>query len=108
MLFRYSALTFNGHRIHYDVDYCREVEGYPGLVVHAPLTATLLLELVNSYQSQRKSTSSISEFSFRAVSPLFHDQPVTLGLKQDEENSLEAWAANPEGGLAMQATVKFT
>ena len=44
-LFRYSALTFNGHRIHYDVDYCRDVEGYPGLVVHGPLLATLLMDL---------------------------------------------------------------
>ena len=107
LLFRYSALTFNGHRIHYDVDYCREVEGYPGLVVHAPLTATLLLELVNKYRSQDHATTSVLEFSFRAVSPLFHDRPFTLGLKPSGENTLEAWAANPDGRLAMQATIGF-
>lgn len=70
LLFRYSALTFNGHRIHYDVDYCREVEGYPGLVVHGPLLATLMLELAR----ERGPDLPIAEFSFRAASPVFHTE----------------------------------
>ncbi len=108
LLFRYSALTFNGHRIHYDVDYCRDVEGYPGLLVHAPLTATLILEMIRQYQDQSGIVPTIREFKFRAVSPLFHDRPFTLGLKPQPGNSIEAWAANPDGGLAMQATVTLT
>ncbi|MBL6933228.1 MAG: MaoC family dehydratase N-terminal domain-containing protein, partial [Rhodospirillales bacterium] len=61
MLFRYSALTFNSHRIHYDVDYCRDVEGYPGLVFHAPLTATLLLDLATRHCGEAR----LSNFSYR-------------------------------------------
>lgn len=67
LLFRYSALTYNGHRIHYDLDYCRRVEGYPGLVVHGPLLATLLLELVRDEGEDRP----LARFSFRARSPAF-------------------------------------
>ena len=66
LLFRYSALTYNGHRIHYDADYAREVEGYPGLVVHGPLLATLMLDLVRREQPDR----TLQRFAFRAVSPL--------------------------------------
>ena len=72
MLFRYSALTFNGHRIHYDRDYCRDVESYPGLVVHGPLTATLLAELGARHQDRRLKT-----FSFRAIAPLYDLAPFT-------------------------------
>jgi len=99
MLFRYSALTFNGHRIHYDLDYCRQVEGYPGLIVHGPLTATLLIGMAGDYCSN----AWISTFEFRAVSPLFDDQPFTIALeKQDQQLTL--WAANSKGKLAMSAT----
>jgi len=95
-LFRYSALTFNGHRIHYDVDYCREVEGYPGLVVHGPLIATLLLDQFR----HRSPDSTISTFNFRAMSPLYDVSPFTLN-----GNEGHLWAANHDGGLAMQAEV---
>lgn len=71
LLFRYSALTFNGHRIHYDVDYCREIEGYAGLVVHGPLLATLMLELAREQGPDRR----IATFEFRAVSPVVHTEP---------------------------------
>ncbi|MEP7292494.1 MAG: MaoC family dehydratase N-terminal domain-containing protein, partial [Chloroflexota bacterium] len=74
LLFRYSALTFNSHRIHYDRDYCRSVEGYPGLVVHGPLTATLLLESLRNHAPQR----TIKSFTFRAMSALYDDQPFRI------------------------------
>lgn len=98
MLFRYSALTFNSHRIHYDVDYCREVEGYPGLVVHGPLIATLLLDLFG----QQNPNQPISQFEYRGISPLFSPNPFTVCGKRNGE----VWAANDMGGLAMSATAK--
>ena len=99
LLFRYSALTFNSHRIHYDVDYCRNVEGYPGLVVHGPLTATLLLESLRAQEPDR----TVKTFSFRAVNPLYADQPVRLEGRIDGDD-VQLWALNPEGSLAMQAS----
>jgi len=102
LLFRYSALTFNGHRIHYDVDYCRDVEGYPGLVVHGPLVATLLLDLFGRCYP----ASPITYFDFKAVSPLFHNQPFTLHSLYDGQRG-HAWAANAQSELAMTATISF-
>lgn len=102
LLFRYSALTFNGHRIHYDLDYCRQVEGYPGLVVHAPLAATLMLGLAERHYAGRDVT--FSEFRQRSVSPLFHDNPVSIRLR-DTDSGCEIWAANHEGRLAATATL---
>ena len=100
LLFRYSALTFNAHRIHYDVDFCRQHEGYPDLVVHGPLTATLLLDLY--YNSpERPPSQTISHFTYRGLSPLFNPNPFTI----NGTNEGEAWAANHEGGLAMTAKV---
>jgi 3-methylfumaryl-CoA hydratase len=103
LLFRYSALTFNSHRIHYDVDYCRDVEGYPGLVFHGPLTATLLVDLAERQSGQ----STVSNFSYRAASPLYDNAPFTTALKR-EENRLILWAANPEGRLSMTATAELS
>ncbi|MCR9255705.1 MAG: MaoC family dehydratase N-terminal domain-containing protein [Alphaproteobacteria bacterium] len=97
LLFRYSALTFNGHRIHYDLDYCREVEGYPGLVFHGPLTATLLAGLAVAEAGR-----PLKSFSFRAVSPLFHTAAFEIRAK-DEETGIRVWAETPEGHLAMTA-----
>ncbi len=65
LLFRYSALTFNGHRIHYDLDFCRQEEGYPGLVVHGPLTATLLIQMARHHNPGKP----IGRCEFRAYSP---------------------------------------
>jgi 3-methylfumaryl-CoA hydratase len=97
LLFRYSALTFNGHRIHYDREYAREVEGYEGLVFHGPLTATLLAGLAADQ------LGPLGTFSFRGLSPLFDDAPFEIGgIRGDEDTRL--WAATPSGGLAMQAT----
>lgn len=95
MLFRYSGLTFNGHRIHYDIDYCRDEEGYPNLVVHGPLTATLLLDLFYHQFPDRM----ITHFAYRGVSPLFNPN---LFRVQGKTNG-EAWVVNHTGDLAMSA-----
>ncbi len=101
LLFRYSALTFNAHRIHYDRRYVTEVEGYPGLVVHGPLIATMLVELLRS----RMPDATLGRFAFRAVSPLFDIAPFDLcGRPSDDGRSVALWARNVDGGLAMQAT----
>ena len=97
LLFRYSALTFNAHRIHYDVDFCRQQEGYPDLVVHGPLTATLLLDLFARQFPER----ALASFSYRGVSPLFNPHPFTVHGRADGQ----AWAANHEGRLAMSAQI---
>jgi 3-methylfumaryl-CoA hydratase len=102
MLFRYSALTFNGHRIHYDQPYVTQVEGYPGLIVHGPLIATLLLDLLDREQPD----ANVVEFSFRAVSPLFDIAPFHVCGKPGEGGTVQLWAENPDGALAMEATAK--
>jgi 3-methylfumaryl-CoA hydratase len=99
LLFRYSALTLNGHRIHYDQDYVRNVEGYPGLIVHGPLIATLLLDLIHRRAAQYR----VTRFAFRAVGPLFADAPFTVNAKADGDG-LALWAANANGALAMTAS----
>ncbi|MEZ5811768.1 MAG: MaoC family dehydratase N-terminal domain-containing protein [Rhizobiaceae bacterium] len=104
MLFRYSALTFNGHRIHYDRPYAVEEEGYPGLVVHGPLTATLLLDLVGRTHPRRR----IAAYEFRAVSPLFDGNEIHLnGSAIADDGSIDLWAANADGGLAMKARARL-
>jgi len=101
LLFRYSALTFNGHRIHYDRTYATEVEGYTGLVVHGPLIATLLLELLHTEVPGAR----IEKFSFRAVAPLFDTAPfLVCGRPQDNQKSISLWAQTLDGRLAMSAT----
>ncbi|MEM7290069.1 MAG: MaoC family dehydratase N-terminal domain-containing protein [Pseudomonadota bacterium] len=98
MMFRYSALTFNGHRIHYDVDYARDVEGYPDLVFHAPLTATTLCRLAQEMLGE----VDIKSFHYRATAPLFCNQTVGFSGKH-EEGKLRLWAQTPAGGQAMLA-----
>jgi 3-methylfumaryl-CoA hydratase len=103
LLFRYSALTFNGHRIHYDLAYARTEEGYPDLVVHGPLTATLLQQFALEHGAGR----SLARFEFRGVTPLFAARPFTLEGRQAEDGSLALWARGPDGELAMSATAEF-
>lgn len=98
MLFRYSALTFNSHRIHYDADYCREVENYPAQVVHGPLIATMLAGV-----AAKSAGGALRKFSYRAVSPLFAAQPFSIAMKKLQNGELEIWAANARGELAMSA-----
>lgn len=100
LLFRYSALTFNGHRIHYDRSYVTAVEGYPGLIVHGPLIATLLLDLVR----RALPAASIARFSFRALAPLFDTEAFTVcGEPAADGGTIALWAQNSRGELAMQA-----
>jgi 3-methylfumaryl-CoA hydratase len=102
LLFRYSALTFNGHRIHYDRRYVTEVEGYPGLIVHGPLIATLLLDLL-----RREHTDAVvTRFDFKALSPLFDLHPFEVCGRADGERRFALWARNHEGALAMQANAE--
>jgi 3-methylfumaryl-CoA hydratase len=98
LLFRYSALTFNGHRIHYDRKYVTEVEGYPGLVVHGPLIATLLLDLLRRHAPE----AQLASFRFKAVRPTFDLHPFQVnGLR--EGNTVKLWAQDHEGWLTMDA-----
>ncbi|HVY18328.1 MAG TPA: MaoC family dehydratase N-terminal domain-containing protein [Rhodopila sp.] len=101
MLFRYSALTFNSHRIHYDRRYVTEVEGYPGLIVHGPLIATLLMDLL-----RRNTDRPVKTFRFKAVGPLFDIAPFSVhGVQEGDKAAL--WARNPSGHLAMEAEAGF-
>ncbi|MDB5748948.1 MAG: hypothetical protein JWP72_3796 [Massilia sp.] len=100
LLFRYSALTFNGHRIHYDRSYVTEVEGYPGLIVHGPLIATLLVDLVR----REVPGADIAQFRFRALAPLFDTEAFSLcGEPAADGTTINLWAQNSRGELAMQA-----
>ena len=103
LLFRYSALTFNGHRIHYDRKYVTEVEGYPGLIVHGPLQTTLLLDL-----SRRNAGKPVRKLDYRAVSPLFHNEKVTVGgIPSPDGQSAQLWTTGPSGNIAMTGTVQY-
>ena len=101
-MFRYSAVTFNGHRIHYDRDYARETEGYPGLVVHGPLIATMLLEFL---QAQVAPGRRVERFEFRAIKPTFDIAPFALhAAAPAADGSVSLWSTNNVGAVGMQAT----
>jgi 3-methylfumaryl-CoA hydratase len=97
-LFRYSALTFNPHRIHYDRPYAMNTEGYPGLVVHGPFSQQCLLDLLRDNVSR-----PIAKFTMRARAPIFDDAPFTLRGRMANENEAELYAVSARGGIAMQA-----
>lgn len=100
LLFRYSALTFNGHRIHYDRSYVTDVEGYPGLIVHGPLIATLLLDLLR----RERPDARVTHFAFKAVRPLFDIHPFSVHGQPEADGRFQLWARDHEGFLAMTAT----
>jgi len=103
-MFRYSAATFNGHRIHYDRDYARDVEGYPGLVVHGPLIATLLLEFL---QAQVAPGRPVERFEFRAMKPTFDIAPFALhAARPAADGSVSLWSTNNVGAVGVQATAR--
>jgi len=104
LLFRYSALTFNGHRIHYDRDYARDVEGYRGLVVHGPLLATLLVDFATSLRPG----VALAKFSFRGRRPVIDGQPFQLRARTAHDGGLSLWIADVDGALAMTADATFT
>ena len=104
LLFRYSALTFNGHRIHYDRRYVTEVEGYPGLVVHGPLIATLLVDLARRHVPGRL----VRRFEFRAVRPTFDLHPFFVsGQPSADGRGVRLWAHDHEGWLTVQGALEF-
>ena len=104
LLFRYSALTFNGHRIHYDRRYVTEVEGYPGLIVHGPLIATLLVDLVRRHVPD----AFVKSFHFKAVRPTFDLHPFRLnGQPSADGRTVQLWAQDHEGWLTMQGTAEL-
>jgi 3-methylfumaryl-CoA hydratase len=101
LLFRYSALTFNGHRIHYDRSYANDVEGYPGLVVHGPLIATLLVDQLHRHLPG----ATLATFEFRAVRPLFDVAAFELcGQPAHDGRSVRLWARDAGGALCMDAS----
>ncbi|WP_373635774.1 MaoC family dehydratase N-terminal domain-containing protein [Yoonia sp. SS1-5] len=100
-LFRYSAATFNGHRIHYDLDYAREVEKYPGLVVHGPLQATLMLQAAMSHAGRSPAT-----FTYRGVHPIFHTDDLHI-FGQETATGMTVCTGIPEAHQGMQATVTW-
>jgi 3-methylfumaryl-CoA hydratase len=105
LLFRYSALTFNGHRIHYDRTYVTEVEGYPGLIVHGPLIASLLLDLLR----RQRPRATVRAFSFKAVRPVFDIHRFTVCGREEtraDRGTVALWARDHEGWLAMQANAE--
>lgn len=102
MLFRYSALSFNSHRIHYDRNYAVEEEHYPALVVHGPLTASYLALLAGSMRNGER----MREFDFRATSPLFCGTRFGVHAKADDDG-LMLWAETPQRRLAMKARARF-
>lgn len=104
LLFRYSALTFNGHRIHYDRRYVTQVEGYPGLIVHGPLIATLLVDLVR----RNRPDAFVKSFEFKAVRPTLDLHPFRInGAPSEDGKTVRLWANDHEGWLTMQATVEL-
>jgi 3-methylfumaryl-CoA hydratase len=101
LLFRYSALTFNGHRIHYDRKYVTEVEGYPGLIVHGPLIATLLMDLLR----RNIPDATVTRFEFKAVRPTFDINPFSVhGQPSPDGKTIHLWGRDHDGWLTMDAT----
>ena len=104
LLFRYSAVTFNSHRIHYDQPYATRVEGYPGLVVHGSLIATLLVDLLR----RNRPDTAIRQYRFRAFQPLFDNQPFqTCGSPDEGTGTARLWTRNAQGALTMEATATW-
>lgn len=112
LLFRYSALTYNAHAIHLDPGYCRDVEGHRGLLVHGPLSFTLVMTMLRHTLRTRAITGlgqreeRVKSVEYRALSPLYAGEPVRLCGVDRGEGKWEVWAETPEGGVAVKATVR--
>ena len=104
LLFRYSALTFNSHRIHYDRRYVTQVEGYPGLIVHGPLMATWMVELLRQH-----SPRALQSFEFKAVKSVFEcaDQRLLSVCAHPDGEQVHAWVQDHHGDVCMQATARW-
>jgi 3-methylfumaryl-CoA hydratase len=104
VLFRFSALTFNSHRIHYDRTWAMEVEGYPGLVVHGPFTATQLVDFARDHADGH----GIAAFTAQARAPLFDTAPFELrGRPSADGKTADLWAVTPAGTIAVSAQVEL-
>lgn len=103
-LFRYSALTFNSHRIHYDQDYAREMEGYPNVLVHAPF---LVLLMVNAFTS-KSDGKVVSEIEYENVGPVYLGEQITICGKTADNNKTALRIHGPEGKLAVKAKFQWT
>ncbi len=102
LLFRYSALTFNGHRIHYDRDYVTKVEGYPGLIFHGPMQAAFLVE----FAAKLHGGAAPKKFVYRGVQPLFAPGEFSVNAN-DNPAGMELWTANPAGAPTMKGTATW-
>ncbi|MFO1162928.1 MAG: MaoC family dehydratase N-terminal domain-containing protein [Reyranellaceae bacterium] len=104
LLFRFSALTFNGHRIHYDQPYVTAVEGYPGLIVHGPLMGLLQIEL-----ARRSNPGKVPRrFEFRALAPVYAGPTLSVQARSERDGSVTTWIADGNGGLAQLGKAIFT
>lgn len=103
LLFRFSALTFNGHRIHYELPYATEVEKYPGLVVHGPLQAMLLMAAAQRHHPERRP----ARFSFRGVRPLFHFDSLRLMGRPRDDGGHDLYTVNGDDHVAFQASIHW-
>jgi 3-methylfumaryl-CoA hydratase len=102
LLFRYSALTFNGHRIHYDRDYVTKVEGYPGLIFHGPLQATFIVELAAKLHGGKPP----KKLGYRGLQPLFEGSEFSINANTTD-NGMELWIANAAGQPTMKGTATW-
>jgi 3-methylfumaryl-CoA hydratase len=103
LLFRFSALTFNGHRIHYDQPYVTGTEGYPGLIVHGPLMGMVQIELARRANPDKVPRS----FEFRALAPVYAGAAFSVHARQEGDGGIATWIADCNGGLAQQGRVTF-
>ena len=102
MLFRYSAITFNGHRIHYDYPYSTEEEGYKDLVFHGPLQATLMLRAAEKYKKAK-----VKSFSHRGVAPVYANDDLIINIKNKPNDSLNCFTSTKDAGMTMKAEAIF-
>jgi 3-methylfumaryl-CoA hydratase len=102
LLFRYSALTFNGHRIHYDRDYVTRVEGYPGLIFHGPMQAAFIVELA----ARLHGGTAPKKLDYRGLQPLFEGSEFSINAN-DTPAGMELWIANSEGQPTMKGTATW-
>lgn len=107
LLFRYSALTYNAHAIHLDPEYCREIEGHRGLLVHGPLSFTLSMTALRMFLQERsQGREQIKSIEYRNLSPLYCGELLRVAGLEREQGKWDLWAETPEGGVALKGTVK--
>lgn len=106
LLFRYSALTFNAHSIHLDPQYCQNVEGHKHLLVHGPLSFTLMLTILQQQLAKEGGREQIKSVEYRNLAPLYAYDPLKICGRKADDQKYDVWAETPEGGIAVKGTVK--